>query len=77
MLTGQKPLLLQRRMDSFDDRVILLGGRRGLHMGGQGSLTLMGDVAPTVELRLQAVVTRETTLYGPCASSGEYPSAST
>lgn len=38
-----------------------------------GSLTLVGNVAPTVELGLQATVTREITLYGSCASAGEYP----
>lgn len=38
-----------------------------------GSLTLVGNLAPTVELPLQSVVTRELSLYGSCASSGEYP----
>lgn len=38
-----------------------------------GSLTLVGNLAPTVELPLQSVVTRQITLYGSCASSGEYP----
>jgi threonine dehydrogenase-like Zn-dependent dehydrogenase len=38
-----------------------------------GSLTLIGNVSPTVELPLQAVVTGEITLYGSCASAGEYP----
>lgn len=38
------------------------------------ALTLIGNVAPTAELLLQAVVTRQLTLYGSCASSGEYPS---
>ncbi len=38
-----------------------------------GSITLVGNVSPTVELPLQAVVTRELTLYGSCASQGEYP----
>ena len=38
-----------------------------------GSLTLVGNLAPTVELPLQAVVTRELSLYGSCASNGEYP----
>jgi threonine dehydrogenase-like Zn-dependent dehydrogenase len=28
---------------------------------------------PAIELPLQAVVTRQITLYGSCASSGEYP----
>ena len=42
-----------------------------LRKGGQ--LTLVGNLAPKVELPLQAVVTRELTLNGSCASRGEYP----
>lgn len=38
-----------------------------------GCLTLVGNLAPTVELPLQSVVTRQIALYGSCASSGEYP----
>lgn len=38
-----------------------------------GSLTMVGNVSPSVELLLQVAVTRELTLYGTCASSGEYP----
>jgi L-iditol 2-dehydrogenase len=38
-----------------------------------GELTLVGNVSPTAELPLQAVVTRELTLHGSCASCGEYP----
>jgi L-iditol 2-dehydrogenase len=38
-----------------------------------GSVTLVGNVTPTVPLPLQAVVTRELTLSGSCASAGEYP----
>jgi L-iditol 2-dehydrogenase len=38
-----------------------------------GSVTLVGNLAPTIELPLQAVVTRELSLYGTCGSSGEYP----
>jgi L-iditol 2-dehydrogenase len=38
-----------------------------------GALTLVGNFRPTVELPLQAVVTRQLTLRGSCASSGEYP----
>lgn len=38
-----------------------------------GHVTLVGNLSPKVELPLQAVVTRELTLYGVCASSGEYP----
>lgn len=38
-----------------------------------GALTLVGNVAPTVDLPLQSVVTRQLTLHGSCASAGEYP----
>jgi L-iditol 2-dehydrogenase len=38
-----------------------------------GRLVLVGNVSPKVELPLQAVVTRELSLYGSCASAGEYP----
>lgn len=40
-----------------------------------GSVTLIGNLAPEAPLPLQSVVTREITLYGSCASSGEYPRA--
>jgi len=38
-----------------------------------GSVTLVGNVSAQVDFPLQAAVTREVTLYGSCASSGEYP----
>lgn len=38
-----------------------------------GSVALIGNVSPNVEVPLQAVVTRELTLLGSCASAGEYP----
>jgi L-iditol 2-dehydrogenase len=38
-----------------------------------GAVTLVGNLAPKIELPLQAVVTRELSLYGTCASNGEYP----
>ena len=38
-----------------------------------GSVTLVGNLKPQVDLPLQAVVTRELTLIGTCASAGEYP----
>jgi L-iditol 2-dehydrogenase len=33
----------------------------------------VGNVTPKTEFPLQQVVTRELTLYGSCASQGEYP----
>ena len=38
-----------------------------------GSITLVGNLAPKVEMPLQSIVTRELSVYGTCASSGEYP----
>lgn len=38
-----------------------------------GAITLVGNLAPKIELPLQAVVTRELSIYGSCASNGEYP----
>ena len=38
-----------------------------------GSVTLIGNVSPTIELPLQSVVTREISLRGTCGCNGEYP----
>lgn len=38
-----------------------------------GSITLVGNLSPNVEMPLQAIVTRELSIYGTCASNGEYP----
>ena len=38
-----------------------------------GTVTLIGNISPKIELTLQAVVTRQIRLQGSCASSGEYP----
>ena len=38
-----------------------------------GRVGLVGNFSPKVELPLQAVVSRQITLYGSCASAGEYP----
>lgn len=38
-----------------------------------GKVALVGNLSPKIELPLQAVVTRQITLYGSCASAGEYP----
>jgi L-iditol 2-dehydrogenase len=40
-----------------------------------GVATLVGNLSPEVPLPLQVVVSREITLFGSCASSGEYPEA--
>lgn len=37
-----------------------------------GSLTLVGNLKPSVDLPLQSVVTRQISLFGTCASAGEY-----
>jgi L-iditol 2-dehydrogenase len=38
-----------------------------------GTVTLIGNVTPAIDLPLQAVVTRQLRLQGSCASAGEYP----
>lgn len=45
---------------------------RSLRKGG--GAVLVGNVSPTIEFPLQVAVTRELTVYGSCASRGEYPS---
>jgi L-iditol 2-dehydrogenase len=40
-----------------------------------GIVVLVGNVSPTIELPLQAVVTRQIRLQGSCASAGCYPEA--
>jgi L-iditol 2-dehydrogenase len=37
------------------------------------SITLVGNLAPQVEMPLQSIVTRELSVFGTCASSGEIP----
>ena len=38
-----------------------------------GTVTLVGNVSPKIELGLQSVVTRQIRVQGSCASAGEYP----
>ena len=38
-----------------------------------GSVTLVGNLAASIDFPLQSVVTREITLYGTCGSNNEYP----
>lgn len=38
-----------------------------------GTVTLIGNIRPSIDLPLQSVVTREIRVQGSCASSGEYP----
>ncbi len=40
-----------------------------------GTVTLVGNISPSVPLPLQKIVSREIRLQGSCASSGEYPEA--
>ena len=44
---------------------------RGVRKGG--TVTVIGNIAPRVELPLQELVARELSLLGSCSSSGEYP----
>src|SRR5205823_5569248 len=38
-----------------------------------GAVTLVGNFSPKIEFPLQIAVTRELSIYGSCASRGEYP----
>ena len=38
-----------------------------------GTVTLVGNLSPQIEFPLQSVVTRQITIQGSCANSGEYP----
>jgi L-iditol 2-dehydrogenase len=38
-----------------------------------GTVTLVGNISPNVEIPLQSVVSRQIRLQGSCASNGEYP----
>ena len=40
-----------------------------------GTVTLVGNISPQIELPLQKVVSRQIRLQGSCASAGEYPRA--
>ena len=52
-------------------RETVLAAIRSVRKGG--TVTLVGNLAPMVDLPLQEVVSRQLTLLGSCASSGEYP----
>ncbi len=49
----------------------ILAAIHGVRRGG--TVTLIGNLAPNVEIPLQIVVTRQLRLLGSCASAGEYP----
>ncbi|HKM43788.1 MAG TPA: galactitol-1-phosphate 5-dehydrogenase [Limnochordia bacterium] len=44
---------------------------QGVRKGG--ALVLVGNLQPRVDFPLQSVVTRQISMYGSCASNGEYP----
>jgi L-iditol 2-dehydrogenase len=52
-------------------RETVLTAIRSVRKGG--TVTLVGNLTPMVDLPLQEVVSRQLTLLGSCASSGEYP----
>ena len=53
---------------------MIVAGTRFVYAGRAGDFfTLVGNLAPKVEMPLQSVVTREISLIGTCASAGEYP----
>lgn len=64
----------------FDFAVLLSGQDYPVKSNGYiesvrkgGAVTLIGNIAPKVDLPLQSVVTRQIRVQGSCASSGEYP----
>ena len=52
-------------------RETVLTAIRSVRKGG--TVTLVGNLTPMVDLPLQEVVSRQLTLFGSCASNGEYP----
>jgi L-iditol 2-dehydrogenase len=38
-----------------------------------GTLTVLGNLSPVIEVPLQAIVTRQIRIQGSCAINGEYP----
>ena len=52
-------------------RETVLTAIRSVRKGG--TITLVGNLTPMVDLPLQEVVSRQLTLLGSCASNGEYP----
>ncbi|HEY7059732.1 MAG TPA: galactitol-1-phosphate 5-dehydrogenase [Vicinamibacterales bacterium] len=52
-------------------RETVLTAIRSVRKGG--TVTLVGNLTPMVDLPLQEIVSRQLTLLGSCASSGEYP----
>ena len=46
-----------------------------MSLGKGGSLALVGNLAPSVDLPLQTVVTRQLTVLGSAASCGQYPAS--
>lgn len=64
---------IDHAFDAVGHATTVAGAVRSVRKGG--FVTLIGNLAPDVPLPLQAVVTREITLLGSCASAGEYPAA--
>lgn len=74
------PSLLQREAggQGIDIAVEVVGSQSSINLAIDvvrrgGTVTLIGNLAPRVEISLQAVVTRQLRLVGSCASAGEYP----
>jgi L-iditol 2-dehydrogenase len=79
------PNLLQEVLQAtggvgVDVAVEAVGNTPGVHTAincvrKEGSVVLVGNISPEVTIPLQKVVSRQITLHGSCASSGEYPRA--
>ncbi len=58
-------------LEAVGTSATVLSAAHSLRKGG--ALTLVGNIAPSVEFPLQWIVTRQVRVFGSCASAGEYP----
>lgn len=68
---------LFKKLGDIDIAVEVVGAQKPLATAIQavrkgGTVTLIGNLSPKVEIPLQAIVTRQIRLLGSCASAGEY-----
>ena len=66
-----------QKLGDIDIAVEVVGAQKPLATAIQavrkgGTVTLIGNLSPKVEIPLQAIVTRQIRLLGSCASAGEY-----
>jgi L-iditol 2-dehydrogenase len=81
--SGSTPEIVSRVLDVTDGRgaeiaIEAVGAQEPINTAIEcvcsgGTVTLIGNVSPRVEIPLQRVVSRQLRLLGSCASAGEYP----